>query len=428
MSRLAPIEMPLERVRRLALARQGLSGRVRQADKAALLDAVRRIGLVQIDSASVVERSHYLALFSRLGSYNKSDFDALIYPEGKIVEVWAHCASLVPVEDFGPLAGAMPMRREEEISKRLAAALGNDPRRALDRIYEKIARDGQCTSADFDDDTPAFGDWWNRRPARRALAHLAYEGRLVVARREGFRCVYDLTERVVPARHRRAPADAARFYRWVVARALGAMGPATAPQVADYYRISIAATREALTTLAHQGRIVPVRVEGWKEVAYAESKDRAACAKDDDGLLRTTFLSPFDSLVWHRGRTHDIFGFALKNEMYTPVRERERVHGYFVMPILHGGALIGRLDPKADRRRGVLTLRNLSLEPGITVDEALVIGIGVAALDLMRFAGCAEIRLEAARHRRLADCLQSFWRHPLRPEADPRDCWKRRSD
>ncbi|MFC2031706.1 winged helix-turn-helix domain-containing protein, partial [Chloroflexota bacterium] len=360
-----PLELSLDAARRLAVYKQGLHKRPAAPNKQALLHAIRRISLLQLDTIHVVARSHYLVMLSRVGLYDPADLDALLYPDRRLFEQWAHAACLLPVEDYARLAPAILARRERSIQPWVAGQLGDDADGTIEAVLAEVRERGPLASRDFDDPRSQRGTWWDWKPAKTALEVLFEQGHLMVDRRVNFQRYYDLAERVLPATAEPPSYTLEDWRRWAVMRGLTCLGVATARQVSDYYRLKVTDTRATISALAKEGSVVPVRVEGWKDTAYLLDADLRLAKEIRGGAFEsevTTFLSPFDNLIWDRERVRNLFAFDYRTEMYQPAAKRR--YGYYVLPILHRGRLVGRLDPKANRKAGTMLVRAIYLEPG----------------------------------------------------------------
>jgi uncharacterized protein YcaQ len=389
------MEMSLDTARTLAVVKQGLHRRPPVADRQALLEVIRRIGLLQLDTIHVVARSHYLVMLSRVGLYDRADLDALLYPDRRLFEQWAHAACLIPAEDYEHFAPIILARRKRPLQPWLQRRLGEDAQEILDAVLAEVRERGPLASRDFEDTRDQRGTWWDWKPAKTALEILFEQGYLMVDRRENFQRYYDLAERVLPASADPPQHTLGDYHRWASLRAVSCLGVATAPHVSDYYRQKKPATRARIEALAAEGALVPVDVEGWKEIAYLHPADLSLLDEIEAGQHRSTltvFLSPFDNLIWDRQRVDDLFGFDYRSEMYQPVAKR--TYGYYVLPILHQGRLVGRLDPKADRQAGTLIVRALYLEPGQALTGELVVAVAAALAEFVAFHGLERLVIE----------------------------------
>ncbi|MFL9990256.1 winged helix-turn-helix domain-containing protein [Paraburkholderia sediminicola] len=363
--------LPLSAARTLHLAAQGLlTPPRRKAVKADVLDAIRRMAQLQIDTIHVVARSPYLVLFSRLGAYPQQWLDEHL-AEGKLFEYWSHEACFVPTEDYGLLRHRM--LDPSEMGWKYAAEWHKKHRKDIDKLLAHIRATGPVRSADFAREAGKGNGWWDWKPEKRHLEVLFAIGQLMVAERRNFHRVYDLTERVLP------DWDDARdlppretVTEEALRRSCRALGIVRADWVADYYRLPRRPYRDGLRALADQGELIPVQVEGWKQDTFVHHEfapmiDDAASGKLASTV--TTVLSPFDPVVWDRKRAAALFDFDYAIECYTPAAKRK--YGYFVLPLLSRGRLVGRVDAKAHRTTGVFELKSLHIEPGVRLSARL---------------------------------------------------------
>jgi uncharacterized protein len=369
--------------------------------KARLLETIRALGCVQLDTISVVSRSHETVLWSRLGAYDLANLAQLHYPDGLLTEYWAHAAAIIPIETFPYFREAMDAYRKKYEGPGSWAATNPE---VIESVYTRVRQDGPLASRHFerpDGPRPEAWAWWGGKPARQALDHLWSRGDIMVTRREsGFQRVYDVTERVVPAAHLNGhPSDAERR-RQFTSGALRALGVTTSRWVADYFRdwarpySTPKASALGLAELVETGQAIPVEVEGIAEPAWLDATLLPRLAELRAGRGKptlTTFLSPFDNLIWNRGRMLDLWGFFYRIEVYTPAPKR--VYGYYTMPILHRGELIGRLDPSLDRKSRILTARKIFLEPNQRPTQSLANAIAAALWDFAGFLGAEEVLL-----------------------------------
>jgi uncharacterized protein YcaQ len=380
--------------RALMLAAQGLDRRPRRrAKKADVLAAIRRMGALQIDTISVVARSPYLVLWTRLGDYEPRWLDELL-ASGKLFEYWSHEACFLPVEDY-------PLYRHRMLDHRWAgwryAHKWMDAHREdAARLLQHVREQGEARSTDFVR-ADTRGGWWSWKPEKRMLESLFTAGELMIARREGFQRIYDLRERVLPSWDDARLPSADEVRRTLVLNAVRALGVARAKWVADYFRMDKTSTKKIPERLADGGDLLRVSVDGWTEPGYVHPDHadtaRAAAAGRIKPVL-TTLLSPFDPLVWDRGRASEMFGFEYRIEVYTPAPKR--VYGYYVLPILHRGKLVGRLDPKAHRKEGVFEVRKVHFEPGVRLTDRLIREVAAALQDCARWHGTLRVEFRAS--------------------------------
>jgi uncharacterized protein YcaQ len=354
------------------------------------------VGGLQLDSINVLDRAHYLTLWSRFGPYDRARLDRLVYRRRLLFEYWAHAACLVPASLFPWWRRAMLDYRVRHTG--WSRWLRRNPR-VLRTVAETIRANGPMGSADFEGRRAGAAGWWAWRPVQHALHHLWMTGALTVHSRRHFQKRFDLTERALAEALGREPAGSEEFRRWHVERSLHAMGAATETDLARYLtfpRFGPGVRRRALGALREAGLVTDVRVEGVPGRWVALSRDLPALARAarlPAPSRGTTLLTPFDSLLWHRERIARLFGFEYRIEVYTP--GPERVHGYYTLPVLHDGHLVGRVDAKADRLAGQLLVRRVSFEPwlaaGTPPPSGASPGPGAAALDVeSTLAGLAD--------------------------------------
>jgi uncharacterized protein YcaQ len=373
--------------RRLHVAALGLDRRPRrQARKADVLDAIRRMGALQIDTIHVVARSPYLVLFSRLGAYRPDWLDELL-AEGALFEYWAHEACFLPIEKYALFRHRM--LDPAAMGWKYRADWVAKHRDQMERVLELVRRNGAVRSADFER-RPGSGPsgWWEWKPEKRALEALFTAGELMVAKRQSFQRVYDLRTRVHPDWDDAELPPRADVDRRLVLDSVRTLGVTTARWVGDYYRMRKGTAQPLVQELAEAGRLRTARVKGWREPAYvhpenAELVERAAAGKVRCTL--TTVLSPFDPLVWDRARARAMFDFDYSIECYTPAPKRR--YGYYVLPILCRGDLVGRLDAKAHRTAGEFEVKALYLEPGVRASEALATDVAAALAEVAAWHG-----------------------------------------
>ena len=359
-------KLSLARARRIALAAQGFDRpRPAKAPSAGQITAlVTRLGALQLDSVNVFTRAHYMPVFSRLGRYDRSRLDRVAgHGDGpidrRLVEYWAHEASLIPV-DLHPLFRWRMADVDREAWGSIARVIREQPDLVADTL-ELVTRDGPIRARDtgVERAAPRPGHMWNWHEGKVALEHLFFTGQVAAARRVNFERRYDTIERVLPAEilDRATPSvpDAQRELVRIAARALGV---ATEPDLGDYFRLPRADSTARVAELVAAGELEPVEVQGWNAPACLWPGARQPRRVDARALL-----SPFDSLIWFRPRTERLFGFRYRIEIYTPAAKR--IHGYYVLPFLLGEELVARVDLKSDRDRGALLVQGAFAEEGV---------------------------------------------------------------
>jgi uncharacterized protein len=392
----APRTLDLELARRLAVSRQRLTGPAPAAPGAeAIMSVVTDLGSVQLDPISVVARSHLLVLWSRLGRYDPAEVEALLWRERRLFEYWSHAAAVVCTQDY-PIHSLLMRHhpRHQRLQEWLAA------NEALRRsILRQLRADGPLPTRAIEDrsqvDWESSG-WTGGRNVDRMLDLLWTQGHILVAGRQGQQRVWDLAERVLPdwAPTRRPPER--QVVRAAAQRSLRALGVATARDIDRHFTAyRYPGLDGVLAALERAGRIERVRVaDGGGELAgpwYVHADDLPLLERLQAGgwQPRTTLLSPFDNLLINRERTERLFGFRYRMEIYVPKAARR--YGYYVLPVLHGDRLVGRVDPAMDRRSGRLVVHALHAEP----DAHAAAGPAVAAAlgDLASFLGADGVDL-----------------------------------
>lgn len=389
----------------MMLAAQGLLVRpARAAGKRHVLETIRRMGALQIDTIHVVARSPYLVLWSRLGDYEPRWLDELL-AEGKLFEYWSHEACFLPIEDYPLYRRRMiaPHSLGWKYSHKWISEHANE----IDKVLAAIRARGPVRSADFARTDGKGGGWWEWKPEKRTLEMLFTAGDLMIARRHNFQRFYDLRERVLPTWDDAQLPQRDEMRRALIFKAVRALGVTTARWVSDYFRMSKRETQSLTIQMGEEQALLRVSVENWKEEAYVHPDHRKLLKAAASGELRptlTTLLSPFDPLVWDRTRARAMFNFDYKLECYTPASKRR--YGYFTLPILHRGAIIGRLDPKAHRRENVFEIKALYLEPDVQVTDELVADVAAAIRDCATWHQTREIIISRNTPRKFTSLLR----------------------
>lgn len=400
--------------RRLAITRQRLTGPPPARDAAGILDVVRDLGCLQLDPISVVARSHQLVLWSRLGVYDLADLDTLLWQERKLFEYWAHCASIVLTEDYpihqvqmhnsstGTSGWAVRVRTW------IAANQG-----LHDYILEELCAKGPRMSSQFEDQADehwASSGWTGGRNVSRMLDFLWIRGRITVAGRSGIQKVWDLTERHLPDAVRLPQLPEHEVVRVAAQKSLRALGVGRRQDINLHYtRGSYPRLPAVLADLEAEGRIARVEIRDgdrtWPGPWYIHVDDLPLLDQlaAGDWTPRTTLLSPFDNLICDRARTELLFDFNFRIEIYVPPAKRQ--YGYYVLPILHGDRLIGRVDPRMDRKQGRLVVNAVHAEPDAPMTGETARAVAGAIGDLAAFLGAKDIAY--------TDRLPDGWRPAL---------------
>ncbi|KZE92265.1 hypothetical protein AVP42_02731 [Agromyces sp. NDB4Y10] len=348
--------------RRIALAAQGFGRPIPAAPGArALGGVVDRLGLLQIDSVNVFERSHYLPAFSRIGGYDRAALDRLAWGRrGRLVEYWAHQAAFIPRE----LWPMFEFRREEYRRSGTSEWGGwlSENRRLADWLRAELAANGPMPASAIEHDAnERRGPWWGWSDVKRTLEWMFRTGEVVCVDRRRFERVYALPEQALdPALLDAAPAGADQV-RTLVERAASALGIATAADLADYWRMKSAQVRPAVADLVDAGVLLPVEVPGWTTGSRPAPAWLHRDARRPRRIEAAALLSPFDPVVWFRPRAERLFDFHYRIEIYTP--EPQRRFGYYSLPVVIDDAVVARVDLKSDRAAGVLRVQSAWAEP-----------------------------------------------------------------
>jgi uncharacterized protein YcaQ len=395
--------------RNVMLAAQGLDRSPHQpAVKADVLDAIRRMWVLQIDTINIVARSPYLVLWSRLGDYQPEWLDELL-AEGALFEYWAHAMCFIPIEDYPLYRRRMLDAIQNKVWPfKLAVQWSQEHPEVVERVRSHLRQNGAVRSAEFENTSRPPGGWWNWKEEKDALEAMLLTGEVMIARRHNFQRVYELRERRLPGWDDAALPSSEELYRALALRSVRALGVAFTAWVPDYFREPKKGMPRRLESLAGEGLLLRVAVEGFEESAYVHP-DRSdlinhAASGELEPVL-TTLLSPFDPLVWDRNRARELFDFDYTIECYTPAAKRR--YGYFTLPILRRGQLIGRLDPKAHRAQGVFEIKALHLEPGVSVNEQLVADLAAALHGLADWHGTPDLVVRRSDPPELASLLKA---------------------
>jgi uncharacterized protein len=400
------VELTAIEARRIQLQAQGLLGRpVGRRGERAVRGVLEHLGAVQLDTISVLARSHELVPYARLGAVGREVVEGAYWGDGAGFEYWAHAACILPVSEWPYFA----FRRRA--FQRRGWRWHKVPERVGDELLKRLHVDGPLTTKELGG-AKAGGDWFEWSEHKIAIEWLLDIGEVVCARRVGWRRVYDLPERVVPGDLLHQDLDDATCLTRLVAKAGRALGVATRADLADYFRIK----GEQVDAVIEATGLVPVTVIGWpgngrgngsgNNRGHAAWADPAALTAPPRGRHATTLLSPFDSLVWDRARTARVFGFDHRLEAYVP--KAKRVHGYFTMPVLAGGRLIGRVDPAREGK--TLVARQLTIEPAeLTTPAKTAKTVTALATALRQAAGWVNadaIRIDQVNPPGLANALR----------------------
>ncbi|MEX1254920.1 MAG: crosslink repair DNA glycosylase YcaQ family protein [Dehalococcoidia bacterium] len=394
-------QLSADEARLLAVQAQGLTGAVKKGH--GVPELLRHVGAVQLDTISVLARSHELVAYARLGAVGRQAVEQAYWGEpARAFEYYAHAGCILPIEMWPHFAF-----RREQLGQHIVPDHAAS-KKMLNEVQARL-RDGPVTATDLGGARKSAAGWWNWSDAKRALEVLYRRGEAICVTRRNWKRVYDLPKRVLPQELLHKEYSAEESYRHLTRAAGKALGVGTARDIAGYYHLltpymarTLDRKRLLADALAESG-LVPVEVEGWKEAAFA---DPAAMKARAPRGYRTTLLSPFDSLVWAdppppgeapRERTRRLFGYDMTLEVYLP--KAKRVHGYFTMPLLAEGRLVGHVDPAREGR--TLVARRVSLDDASAVDA-----MASALREAATWVGCDDVRVEQAEPRGVAKALR----------------------
>ena len=348
-----------ESARRLMIEKQGIGKIPDSPSKNDVYSTVESLGCLQIDTISVVERAHYLTLWSRLGNYEKQYLDTLAYDDRKLFEYWAHAACYVPYTDYRYYLTSMEIRKKE-LMIRLQKRTGKG-KELIDLVIQRIKDEGPIASKDFDSEKKGKGGWWNRKDEKVAMDYLYGAGILGISRRDNFQRYYDLAENVIPPWvDQEPPRDDERvwFFTEKTMNCLGAIQPKEARDYYQHFAVKLGRTSSQLEELIKsKENVEKTKIKGLQSTYYYLTGDasRLEVIDDDFEFEGVRLFVYFDNFMWNRDRIMRFFGFESKLEIYLPVEER--VYGYYHLPVLYGDRIVARLEPKMDRKENELLIR-----------------------------------------------------------------------
>lgn len=380
--------VPLEQVQLITLQSQGLLKNDFGKGKKGALSAIEHLGYIQIDTLAVVARAHHHTLYNRLPDYKEKFLTELLEKDKSIFEYWSHAASYLPMIDY-----------RYSLPRKKAYAEGKSHWFAQDKkinkyVFDRIKAEGPLQSKDFEHKRIGPGNWYEWKPAKRALEQLFMEGSLMVARRQGFQKVYDLTERVLPNTVNTKIPSEKEYAEHLIKQAVNANGIVEEKEIA-YLRTGLKdSVNKALQRLMKTGEIIEVVVENCGSSLFITTQKHLDSIKKVERTKNIHFLSPFDNVVIQRKRLLRFFNFDYQVECYLP--EPKRKFGYFCLPILYGNEFVGRLDPKADRATKTFYIKSMYFEKGFKADEKFNLTFALKLKDFGVFTGCDNIVIDKA--------------------------------
>ncbi|MFJ3440161.1 winged helix-turn-helix domain-containing protein [Streptomyces sp. NPDC086081] len=367
-------ELSADEARRIALRAQGFLGAPDR--RSGVRGVLRHLGAIQLDTISVLARSHELVPYARLGAVGRKTVEKAYWtpdPSGAphAFEYWSHAACILPIEEWPHFAfRRRAYRNRPHWNHEL-------PDGVYDRVIKQLRAEGPLTATELGG-AKKTNDWWDWSGSKVAVERALMHGEVVCVERRGWKRLYDLAERAIPPALLHDELDDTECLRRLVRLAGRSLGVGTRADIADYHRLK----GEQVDAVIADSGLVPVTVEGWGKPAWA---DPAALETPPRGRHRTTLLSPFDSLIWERARAERIFGFTHRLEAYVP--KPKRVYGYFAMPVLAGGRLVGRVDPA--RAGSTLVAKQVTLDGAKAVPA-----VAQALAEAASWVDCTDVRVE----------------------------------
>lgn len=377
-----PVSLSVSEARDLIIAKQLLISKKNPKSSEQLHNIIETLGYIQIDTISVVERSHHHILWSRMNKYNRIMLDELM-GEKKIFEYWSHAAAYLPIKDF-----RYSLIRKKRYSQKYKT-WGNANQKVIKYVFDRIKSEGALQSKDFEGDGRKKTEgWWNWKPAKDALDFLFHKGDLMIKERIGFQKVYDLTERVLPENIDSIFPTEQEFYEHLILTAINSNALVSEKEITYQRKFNSEVYKSVLKDLEKNGRIRKISV-GKNGIQYFTNESVLELLNSKIKNNSIHLLSPFDNLVINRKRLKEIFDFEYTIECYVP--EPKRVYGYYCLPILSGNKFAGRLDAKADRAAGNFILKNIYFEEkfkgSISFNEKLKKEIQ----NFAEFTGCSKV-------------------------------------
>jgi uncharacterized protein len=377
-----------EQVRQLALKSQGLLMNDFGDKKSGVLSLIQHLGYVQIDTLSVVARAHHHTLWSRLPDYNEKYLTGLLEEDKSIFEYWSHAASYLPMSDY-----RFSLPRKKIFAEGKSHWFAQD-KKVMKYVLDKIKAEGQLQSKDFEFKRTDPGNWYEWKPAKKALEQLFMDGTLMVARRQGFQKVYDLTEKVLPEGVNTAMPSEKEYAEYLVRKTIEANGIVEEKEI-TYLRNGLKdSVNKALKRLIKSGEYMEVLIEDFKDSPYVTSVKKIQELENTKINRNIHLLSPFDNMVIQRKRLQRLFAFDYQIECYVP--ESKRKYGYFCLPVLYGDKFVARFDPKADRASKIFYIKSIHFENGFKPDKKFNEKFSISLKEFALFNGCKKIIIDKA--------------------------------
>lgn len=349
-----------------------------------LFKIIQRLGYLQIDTISIVERSHHHILWSRMPSYKHKMLDELVEKDKLVFEYWSHAAAYLPINSYRYTL--IRKRNFERRSKEWASANSKIIKMVLDRIKTE----GPLMSRNFSDKSQGTSGWWNWKPSKEALDYLFHAGKLMIAKREGFQKVYDITERVLPENTNEVIPSEYEFYRYLILSAIEANGIVSESEIMYLRKYDKSIFKRAIDELTEEKIILRVKIHQAENKDYYSTEKNLLSLNKFKPDNKIHILSPFDNLIIQRKRLKDLFNFDYQIECYVP--EEKRKYGYFCLPVLYKDRFIGRMDAKSNKGQNTFQINKLFFEGKQNNGKDLLKKIKLTSVELAEFTGCKIIK------------------------------------
>jgi len=376
-------KISLKEARHIILSSQKLSIVDKTESKEDLYKTIQQLGYIQIDTISVVERSHHHTLWSRMPSYKKSMLHDLLEKDKRIFEYWSHAAAFLPMKDF-----KFSLIRKMNFSKKYQM-WGSAGKRIINKVYDRVKAEGPLQSKDFEDRRQRSTGWWDWKPSKDALDYLFHTGRLMVVRRQGFQKVYDLTERVLPQSIDVDIPSEIEFYQHLILASIISNGLSSQREIMYLRKYDRKLFEKSIWNLIEDGKITGITIDGMENEKYFTLTEKLDLLNTKKKINSLHILSPFDNLVIQRKRLKTFFNFDYQLECYVP--QSKRKYGYFCLPVLSGDSFIGKIDLKAFRSTGSLMINNFYKEERVNFNTRLQNKFRKKMEELARFTGCSKV-------------------------------------
>lgn len=372
----------------LLLQSQGLLKARAGKGKVATLSVIEHLGYIQIDTLAVIARAHHHTLWTRSPEYNELILSELLEKDRSIFEYWSHAASYLPMSDY---RFSLPRKKEYAAGK--SHWFGQD-KKMKNYVLDKIKAEGELQSKDFEFKRSTNANWYEWKPAKRALEQLFMEGKLMVAKRKGFQKVYDITERVLPGTVDTSFPTQKEMAEHLIMKSIRAYGIIQEKEIAYLQSSLKEPVKKVLKQLLKQGELVEVGIDGKQNTLFYTTTTQIKALDDIKFTDSLHLLSPFDNAVIQRKRLQTIFDFDYQIECYLP--EAKRKYGYFTLPVLYQDKFVARLDPKADRATKTFHVRSVHFEKGFKPDEKFNYAFAEKLKQFAAFNGCDIIVIDKA--------------------------------